>query len=96
MQAANAENDEKKRKFFAMESTPAHIFMEQKASTKRRFDDSEHSEGPSSKKNKDSEEEGVSNMAGEKAKQWKSFWIPELSTTAEADKVEKPSGKILK
>jgi len=42
--------------------------------------------GPNQKKSAES----LSNMDGEKAKQWKSFWVPELSTTAEATKVEKP------
>jgi nitric oxide synthase-interacting protein len=79
-----------------MESTPAHIFMDgfqKPASSKRKFQTPDADE-PGSKKGKD-EEEGVSNMSGDKANKWKSFWVPELSTTAEADRVEKPSGKIL-
>jgi nitric oxide synthase-interacting protein len=77
-----------------MESTPAHIFMDQKKAVKRRFEDSEHV-GPSSKVAKDDEFKSVSNMAGDKAQKWNSFWVPELTTTAEPDKVAKPTGKVL-
>lgn len=61
-------------------------------------EDEEEIGGPSSSKKvaKRDEEavESVSNMTGERAKQWRSFWVPELTTTAEPDRIEKPSSKI--
>lgn len=57
-------------------------------------EDEEEIGGPSSSKKmvKRDEEavESVSNMTGERAKQWRSFWVPELTTTAEPDRIEKP------
>ncbi|KAI6192029.1 Nitric oxide synthase-interacting protein-like protein [Aphelenchoides bicaudatus] len=95
--AENAGEEEKKRKFLALELTPAHIFrdgVQETNSLKRKLNDDFQDEPTTSKKNKP-EEESISNMHGDRAKQWKSFWVPELTTTAEADKIEKPSGKIL-
>lgn len=65
-----------------MESSPAHIFMnKQKPGSSKRKLEGDLGEEPSSKKDKDAEE-SISNMAGDRAKQWKSFWIPELGPTA--------------
>ncbi|KAH7728921.1 hypothetical protein AAVH_03294 [Aphelenchoides avenae] len=92
--------NEMKQKFIALESTPAHSAHSSGTSTsslttpgsKRSMPSGGFQEaGPNQKKSTDS----LSNMAGEKAKQWRSFWVPELSTTAEATKVEKPSPKIM-
>jgi hypothetical protein len=63
-------------------------YQKPSSSSKRQHDDNGDEE-PGSKKSKD-DKEGVSNMSGEKANQWKSFWVPELSTSAEADRAEKP------
>lgn len=35
-------------------------------------------------------DESVSNMAGQKADKWNNFWVPQLATTAEDSKLEKP------
>uniref|UniRef100_A0A914H8F2 Nitric oxide synthase-interacting protein homolog n=1 Tax=Globodera rostochiensis TaxID=31243 RepID=A0A914H8F2_GLORO len=55
--------------------------------------------GPSGAKARRSDDayepESVSNMAGHRAKEWRSFWVPELSTSAEPDRIEKPSSKML-
>lgn len=34
--------------------------------------------------------ESVSNMAGERADEWKSFWVPQLAASAEDSQIEKP------
>lgn len=61
--------------------------------------DNEDELGPSLNKkrakNIQIDEDSVSNMAGKKASEWRSFWVPELSTHAEPDRIEKPSNKIL-
>jgi nitric oxide synthase-interacting protein len=67
--------------------------MAQKIVDKRRFESTEYSEEPVAKKSRDEDEKATSKTAG--AKDYRSFWVPELSTTAEPDKVEKPSGKVL-
>ncbi|KAI6205018.1 hypothetical protein M3Y94_00744200 [Aphelenchoides besseyi] len=96
-ESANAEFESKRRKFMALESTPAHIFAQnyQQPSGSKRKHDNSGEEGSRSKKNKDDSHESLSNMAGEKAKEWKSFWVPQLATSVESERVEKPSGKIL-
>jgi len=92
--------DEQKEKFISIETTPAHLKIPETPSAssralKRRFSDEDSRQPSSSKKPVSNAFVSVSNMAGEKAKQWNSFWVPELSTTAEATKVEKPSQKIV-
>lgn len=101
------EQDKMKAKFISFESAPVPK-MTQVPSTpsvrshllkKRPSTDDLAGDGPSSSKNKKlapvGEEDSVSNMAGARASQWKSFWVPELSTNAEPDRIEKPSSKIL-
>lgn len=88
--------EELKEKFMSIESTPAHLQVPETPTVssralKRRFPSPDH-ESSTSKK---SHFESVSNMAGNKAKEWKSFWVPELNPTAEATKIEKPNEKIL-
>uniref|UniRef100_A0A915CUJ3 Nitric oxide synthase-interacting protein homolog n=1 Tax=Ditylenchus dipsaci TaxID=166011 RepID=A0A915CUJ3_9BILA len=92
--------EERKEKFISLETTPAHLkILETPSSSsralKRRFSGEEELPASSSKKKESSSLLSVSNMAGEKAKQWNSFWVPELIKTAEPTKVEKPSEKIL-
>jgi len=43
-----------------------------------------------SSKSGNNEVESVSNMAGDRAKEWKSFWVPQLQATAEETQLEKP------
>ncbi|KAI6229945.1 Nitric oxide synthase-interacting protein-like protein [Aphelenchoides fujianensis] len=98
--AANAESDEKRRKFLALELTPAHASTKQSAVAKRKLDDEMAAAGSASKRMKEAEG-SLSNMAGEKAQEWKAFWMPEVAPSAAADRVEKPvlnpmSGKPIK
>ncbi|KAL7069900.1 hypothetical protein ACQ4LE_010860 [Meloidogyne hapla] len=95
--ALKKEKDKVKEKLIALESAP----LPQKTQIPSTPDvrplkrsQNDKIEGPSSSK-KVFEEESISNMEGAKAKEWKSFWVPVLSTTAEPDRIEKPSNKIL-
>ncbi|CAD5234294.1 unnamed protein product [Bursaphelenchus xylophilus] len=84
--------EERKRKFVAMESTPTHVFAYGESVSKKRKSTNANA-GPSNKKDK-YDEESLSNMAGDKAKKWNSFWVPELQSTAEVSKMEKPPQKV--
>uniref|UniRef100_A0A914NJP0 Nitric oxide synthase-interacting protein homolog n=1 Tax=Meloidogyne incognita TaxID=6306 RepID=A0A914NJP0_MELIC len=95
--ALKKEKDKMKEKLIALESAP----LPQKTQVPSTPDirqlkrpQNDKMEGPSNSK-KVFEEESISNMEGAKAKEWKSFWVPVLSTTAEPDRIEKPSNKIL-
>ncbi|CAD5229512.1 unnamed protein product [Bursaphelenchus okinawaensis] len=81
--------EEKKRRFVAMESTPTHVFAYGGGNKRKATEDA----GPSTKKDK-YHEGSLSNMADEKAKEWRSFWVPELQSTAEGGKMEKPPQKV--
>jgi len=103
--------EEQKEKFLFLESTPAHLRVPEtpspaRAGVKRSYGEGS-GEGSSlalvavdpkrsnpGKKGKE-EAESVSNMAGDRAKEWKSFWVPQLQATAEESQMEKPSSKIL-
>lgn len=84
--------EELKEKFMSIEATPTQLLPETPSvssrALKRRYPSPESNEVKKSV-------ESVSNMAGEKAKEWKSFWVPELNPTAEPTKIEKPSEKVL-
>uniref|UniRef100_A0A915CV33 Uncharacterized protein n=1 Tax=Ditylenchus dipsaci TaxID=166011 RepID=A0A915CV33_9BILA len=89
-----------KRKVYFVGDYAAHLkILETPSSSsralKRRFSGEEELPASSSKKKESSSLLSVSNMAGEKAKQWNSFWVPELIKTAEPTKVEKPSENTL-
>uniref|UniRef100_A0A915N6T8 Nitric oxide synthase-interacting protein homolog n=1 Tax=Meloidogyne javanica TaxID=6303 RepID=A0A915N6T8_MELJA len=97
LKALKKEKDKMKEKLIALESAP----LPQKTQVPSTPDvrqlkrpQNDKMEGPSNSK-KVFEEESISNMEGAKAKEWKSFWVPVLSTTAEPDRIEKPSNKIL-
>lgn len=88
-----------KAKFISFESAPVPKKSEipstptTHSSLKRTGNGSvDEDEGPSSSKKafNDDGESSVSNMAGKRASEWKSFWVPELSTNAEPDRIEKP------
>lgn len=93
------------KKFKEIEGTPAHPGVKQDVgldspttsagatpsgakTNKRKFPDDE---GSRSKRPKEDE---ISNVAGEKLKEYPSFWIPQLNPTAEV-KIEKPEQRIL-
>ena len=96
------EQDKMKAKFISFESAPVPKISEVPSTPsvrshllkKRPNTDDLAGDGPSSSKNKKfapvGEVDSVSNMAGARASQWKSFWVPELSTNAEPDRIEKP------
>lgn len=98
--ALKKKEDEMKEKFISMESTPTHNSnnsSKSKPGSKRQADNQLfHQQPPSKAIHQIKEDEGsISNIAGSKAKEWRSFWVPELHPTAEATKLEKPSDKIL-
>jgi hypothetical protein len=65
--------------------------LTKKAGAKRPATSSGSNQPPVKLLHKIKEEEiSVSNMAGSKSKEWRSFWVPELNPTAEATKFEKP------
>ncbi|KAL3123313.1 hypothetical protein niasHT_005403 [Heterodera trifolii] len=101
------EEDQMKAKFASLEAapvpwntevppaTPAGNSRPQKRAASR-DDDKSGPNGAKARRSDDADEvESVSNMAGNRAKEWRSFWVPELSTSAEPDRIEKPSSKIL-
>ncbi|KAI1710187.1 zinc-finger of nitric oxide synthase-interacting protein domain-containing protein [Ditylenchus destructor] len=63
--------------------------------TVKRYNAGGDDDGPTSSKKKATTETSVSNMAGDKARKWNNFWVPELIPTAEPTKIEKPSDKIM-
>jgi nitric oxide synthase-interacting protein len=93
------DEEKMKERFIALESTPVHSAHSSGRSTsssntigsKRKMAGGNEAGGAK----KAATEESVSNMAGDKAKQWNNFWVPELSTTAEKSKIEKPSPNVL-
>ena len=96
------EKDKMKAKFISFESAPVPKKSEvpstpaSHSSLKRAGNSSlDEDEGSMNKKakaslNLDDGESSVSNMAGKRASEWKSFWVPELGTSAEPDRIEKP------
>lgn len=69
------------------------------SSLKRRINDTTEDEDLSSSKKSSKDivnQDSVSNMSGKKASEWRSFWVPALSTTAEPDRIEKPVNINLK
>ena len=103
------EKDKMKAKFISFESAPVPKKSEvpstpaSHSSLKRAGNSSlDDDEGSMNKKAKASQnldeygESSVSNMAGKKASEWKSFWVPELGTSAEPDRIEKPVSIIFK
>lgn len=90
--ALKKEKDKLKEKLLALESAPfpdkTQIPSTPDIRPSKRLQ-KDQMEYPSSSK-KPYEGESVSNMEGEKASEWKSFWVPVLTTTAEPDRIEKP------
>jgi len=89
--------EELKEKFISIESTPTHNLSssntERLSIGMKRTAEDIKSRIPSKRSNVESVE-SVSNMAGAKANEWRSFWVPELNPTAELTKIEKPCDKI--
>uniref|UniRef100_A0A914EF42 Nitric oxide synthase-interacting protein homolog n=2 Tax=Acrobeloides nanus TaxID=290746 RepID=A0A914EF42_9BILA len=95
-QQAKVKEEELKKKFVAFETASPTVAHElpttsKLAGTKRKHGGINEEE-IGAKRRETSED--ISNMTGAKAREWKSFWVPELSTTV-SNKLEKPSEKIL-
>ncbi|KAI1700127.1 zinc-finger of nitric oxide synthase-interacting protein [Ditylenchus destructor] len=97
----NKKEEESKHKFLSIESlsTPAHLKVPETPSASeravKRYNAGDDNDAPTSSKKKATNETSVSNMAGDKARKWNNFWVPELIPTAEPTKIEKPSDKIM-
>lgn len=65
-----------------------HLFAYGEQASRKRKPEGDPDAGPSNKKERD--EERTANVVSQKAREWKSFWVPQLQATAESGPVEKP------
>lgn len=89
---AMVKEEELKKKFLAFETaspTVANTLPTTSQTGSKRKHPGNDDEDEIGGKKKETGESSVSNMAGDKAKEWRSFWVPQLATTV-SNKLEKP------